>query len=166
MSSNESFMPKNVGEMQDRLQEMYAGLTSSSGSFTNLVLNGKSYTNATLAPVVLAYLSLFTAVTQAHTAYEQALSSRDAAWDTILAFMESFVKGIESQVSSSDQALAPYGFRTRKTPAPQTVKEKAAKVDKSLATREKNNTLGKDQKKALDQGDKSNVTQPNSGQKS
>jgi hypothetical protein len=152
MSNNESIMPQTVGESEDRLREMYAGLTSSSGSVTSLVLNGKSYTNAQLAQMVLAWLNLFVAVNQALSAYKQALSARDAASETIRAFMETFVKAVESQVGSTDQVLEPYGFRTKKEATPLTVQEKAAKVEKTLSTRAKNHTLGKDQKKALDQG--------------
>jgi hypothetical protein len=166
MSKVEKFMPDSVGEMEDRLRQMYAGLTSQTGSFINLVLNGKSLTNADIAVTVLAWLNLFVAVDQTHSSYEQALATRNAAQAAILAFMEAFVKGVESQVGNTDQALEPYGFRTKKEAAPQTVPEKAAKVQKGLATREKNHTMGEDQKKALDQGGNTSQTPPVSGQKS
>lgn len=166
MSNNDFYMPKSVGEYETRLREMYAGLTAQSGGFTSLNMNGQSYTNATLAPVVLAFLNLFIAVHSTHTSWQQAVGARDAALEQILAFMNVFVKAVESQVPvNTAQVLESYGFRQRKEPPKQSVHEKAAKVDKSLATREKNHTLGKDQKKALDEGG-SNVTQPGSGQKS
>ncbi len=152
MTNNDDFMPKTLGEELIRLQQMYAGLTSPQCTLTSLTVNMVTYAKADLAKVVLGWITVFTAVNQALTAYHDAVKTRNAAEPTVRAFMENFLMALQQIVGDSESALALYGFRPKKEATPLTAFAKAAKVQKTLETREKNHTLGQDQKKPLDKG--------------
>jgi hypothetical protein len=152
MSSNESYLPRTKEEILERLQEVASGLQSPQSTVTTLTVQTTTYSKADLTKLVLGWIAVFMAVNQALTAYHDAVSARNTLTPTVKEFMEDLLMALQNTVGKSETALALYGFRPKKEATPLTVSEKSAKLRKTRETREENHTLGKDQKKALDQG--------------
>jgi hypothetical protein len=111
-----------------------------------------SYSKADLTKLILGWIAIFAAVNQALTAYHDAVKTRNSVEPIVRAFLENLLGALEQAVGTSETALALYGFKPKKPRTPLTVDEKASQLQKIRATRQKNGTMGADQKKALDKG--------------
>ena len=121
---------------QSTMTALLAGIDHSlPATVKSIVLNGNSMTVTQLETALQGYISEYTAVQSAKTAYAQAISERkadNAAARALVKALETFLK---LQFGSNAATLAKFGI-TLKTPSQKTVASKAIGIAKSKATRE------------------------------
>ncbi len=152
MANTQNNMPQTREGRLQRLQGIASGLQSPLCTLTTLTVNMVTYSRADLTKLILGWIAIFAAVNQTLAAYHDAVKTRNGIEATVQAFLSNLLAALEQSVGGSETALALYGFRPEKERRPLTIEEQAEKLRKARETRQKNDTMGVDQKKALDDG--------------
>jgi hypothetical protein len=95
-------------------------------------------------------LALYTDARDARLVERQKVAARDAQDVAVHARIATLHKALEMELGESNAALADFGFKPKQQRRQLTPAEKSAKKAKAAATRAKNGTLGKRQKRMLD----------------
>jgi|SRR5579883_159754 len=141
-----------VQKTEQDLRNLLAGLAKSPPASGQMMIVGVMYALAAFIAKVQAYLVPFDTAKTAHHDLTTAVQARDAQAKEVQAFIEAAHQYLRTNFGSSNPVLEDYGMKPKKPRAQATGAENVVKAAKAKATRQKNGTLGKQQKKALDEG--------------
>ncbi len=151
-SSNDFILPRSVGEVEDTLKTLYEGIQNQMPANATWTVDGNPIAKADLSKKVYDYWQTFKAPRDQEQAFHTSTRVRDAAEPEVKSFLADMLVTLQSQVGRTSEALANFGFRPRKVPTPLTTEQQSERVAKARVTRQKNHTMGSQQKKAADQG--------------
>jgi hypothetical protein len=135
-----------TAEFQDKVTTRLTGVEENLPSDTSLVINGKTFTVASIVSVLQAVLDLFsakaTAQSQAKTLISAAVGALNAELPTANQFLTGLDMALAGQFGKGNPVLANFGLSTGKKKTP-TVTTKAIAKGTAELTREARNTMGK-----------------------
>ncbi len=151
MSNNDRILPQGPGETRDCLKAISAAISANIGPNETVYLASVPMSRSDLQTKVDGAIAIYDQVASAEAAVHPLVEQRDAAAPGVSQMLGSLLKYLENRFGDTSPVLASFGFRPRKKVV-LTVDQKAAKVQKMRQTRQKNHTMGSQQKKALDEG--------------
>ena len=113
------------------------------------MLNGASYTTAQITGAMNSFVNLTADVTNAEAARTEAVKALRTQGPALLKLISAFVAYLHVTLGDDAKALAVFGLKPHKVPAPKTVKDKAKAVEQAQATRQARGTKGPKAKKAV-----------------
>src|SRR5579883_1367673 len=116
---------------------------------TVLKVSGVVTPVSSLLTSVQTDLALYTDARDARLVERQKVATRDAANTDVLARIALLHKALEMELGADNAVLADFGFKPAQKRRQLTPEEKQAAAQKAKATRAKNGTLGKRQKRML-----------------
>ncbi len=138
-----------TAEFEDKVTTRLNGVEKNLPSDTSLVINGKTFTVASIVSVLQAVLALFTAKAtaqgQAKTLISAAVGALNAELPTANQFLSGLDTALVGQFGKGNPVLANFGLSTGKKKTP-TVTTKAKAKGTAELTREARNTMGKVQR--------------------
>jgi hypothetical protein len=144
-------MSKNANATLNHLAQIANALQNKLPPGTvSLKVSGVVTPVANLVTSVQTDLALYTDARDARVQERQKVATRDAASTAVHARIAVLHKALEMELGATSSVLADFGFSPQQKPRQLTPEEKAAKAAKAKATRVKNGTLGRRQKRALD----------------
>ena len=135
-----------TAEFEDKVTTRLNGVESNLPSDTSLVINGKTFTVASIVSVLQAVVGLFAAKTQAQAQAKVLISAAVGALNAELPTANQFLSGLDTalvgQFGKGNPVLANFGLSTGKKKTP-TVTTKAKAKGTAELTRQARNTMGK-----------------------
>jgi len=151
MSNNDRILPQGPGETRDCLKAISAAISANIGPNETVYLASVPMSRSDLQTKVDGELAIYDQVASAEAAVHPLVEQRDTAAPGVSQMLGALLKYLENRFGLTSPVLESFGFRPRKKAA-LTVDQTAAKVQKMRLTRQKNHTMGKKQKQALDGG--------------
>lgn len=135
-------LPKSVGETEATLKLLHDGLTAHMADHAKWKVAGKTVSKLDLAQRVQGYFELYRAVREAEAAFHKLTAQRDAVGPEVATFLADMLVTLQYELGRQSDDLEAFGFRARKDASELTVEEKAARVAKIRASRQKKSPGG------------------------
>jgi hypothetical protein len=152
IEQKESVMSKknNKSTRVVRAEDLIAGIKKRFPNPNDSVeFGGATYTVADVLAKLQRVVDLRDGVEQAQAAAKVKLAAEEAEEPALVVVLDGFTGFVRTRFGNSADALADFGLKPRKGPAPQTAEEKAVAAAKRKATRKARNTMGPKAKKKL-----------------
>jgi len=138
-------------------EKLIGGIGKRLANNGQLLLAGSTFTSAQVTDKLQQLVNLRSDVNAAKANTTAKIAAEEANAPALRLFMEAFVTFVKAAFASQPDALADFGLRPRKVPAPKTAVELAAANARRQATRQARGVLGS-KKRALVKGDVTGVT--------
>ncbi|HZV00824.1 MAG TPA: hypothetical protein VFF73_29175 [Planctomycetota bacterium] len=138
----------HVGDVEQELRDLIAGMQKSFPATGQVVLVGNTYSAQDFTSKAQAYLVPFDDTHAARSALAEKVQVRDGSLAEVRAFIDNAHRFLGAYFGATSPKLADFGVKAKKSPRPLSGEENAQKAAKAKATRAKNGTLGKRQKQA------------------
>jgi hypothetical protein len=127
---------------------------------SSLILSGVNRQRDDLIQTTETHLTRYTDADEAHVVASQKVKVRDDGHPAARDFVTEMHAALQVQLGPNNTALLDYGVSPRKARRKLTPEEKKAATDKARQTRERNHTMGRKQKKALQQQEEGKTPPP------
>jgi hypothetical protein len=136
----------NRSQQQTGDQQLIDGLSKHASTLPSLTFLGASHPTAAIIAALQARIASANTVSPAKATWQSTVQAdRDERAKT-KAFVSGLRQALQLVFAGSLEALADFGLKPRKQPAPRTPEQKAAAVAKAKATRAARHTMGPKQK--------------------
>ena len=123
-------------------EKLIGGVGKRLANAGQLMIAGSTFTPAQVTDKLQQLVSLRSDVNTAKANTKAKIATEEADAPSLRLFMEAFVTFVKAAFANLPDALADFGLRPRKVPAPRTAEEKAAANAKRAATRAARGVLG------------------------
>ncbi|MGH7435516.1 MAG: hypothetical protein ACRENE_07560 [Polyangiaceae bacterium] len=138
-------------------QALINGLNKRAATLSTFTVGGATLKTSDVIAALLAEIAAENAVAPARASWEAAVQAARTQTAKTKAIASGVTQSLQLIFKGQTEALADFGLKPRKQPAPRTPQQKAAAAAKAKATRAARNTMGSQQKKAV-KGDVTGVT--------